>query len=302
MHITPFKMTQISWPSQKNAEYSSQIQNRVFIVGCPRSGTTLLQGLLTAHPKIISFPESHFFSSLIIPKWSHLLGIGSPQARQKLDKLISHLALKNARKLPEKTWRVSNYIAYFTALLDNAALAGERSIWIEKSPEHLHQISFIEKHVPNAKFIHIVRNGSDVVASLYDVAAKYQQQWDGPWSIERCVHWWVRDVKTSLKHHSKDNHLVIKYETLVIDTERQLSELCQFLEVDFDSVMLKEYQSTKNQIVKKDEPWKAAVDQNIQNLNSQKFYNLFDESQRDYILKSLKEAFSSQELAEIQNI
>ncbi|MGL4503377.1 MAG: sulfotransferase family protein, partial [Planktothrix sp.] len=40
------------------------IKNRIFLVGCPRSGTTLLQSLLAAHPQIASFPESHFFQSL----------------------------------------------------------------------------------------------------------------------------------------------------------------------------------------------------------------------------------------------
>ena len=42
-----------------------KIKDRIFIVGCPRSGTTLLQSLLAAHPQIHSFPETHFFPNTI---------------------------------------------------------------------------------------------------------------------------------------------------------------------------------------------------------------------------------------------
>jgi len=40
------------------------IKTRAFLVGCPRSGTTLLQAMLFAHPEIYSFPETNFFLSL----------------------------------------------------------------------------------------------------------------------------------------------------------------------------------------------------------------------------------------------
>ena len=45
-----------------------EIQKRIFIVGCPRSGTTLLQSLLLKHNEITSFPESHFFSRTFLGK------------------------------------------------------------------------------------------------------------------------------------------------------------------------------------------------------------------------------------------
>ena len=60
-------------------------KQRIFLVGCPRSGTTLLQSLLAAHPDITSFPESHFFRHLIDNRrWLHrTFGIASKRARTR---------------------------------------------------------------------------------------------------------------------------------------------------------------------------------------------------------------------------
>ena len=51
---------------QDNRSNTRAILSRIFLVGCPRSGTTLTQSLLAAHPMVASFPESHFFSHLLV--------------------------------------------------------------------------------------------------------------------------------------------------------------------------------------------------------------------------------------------
>ncbi|MGK7902165.1 MAG: sulfotransferase, partial [Hormoscilla sp.] len=57
--------------------------------------------------------------------------------------------------------------------------------------------------------------------------------------------------------------------------------------IAFDEVMLKDYGAIAQQVVRKDETWKASVGEPIRNANGKKFYELFDEGQRDYILKAL---------------
>jgi hypothetical protein len=65
------------------------------------------------------------------------------------------------------------YTKAFIKILDEITLENGKSSWLEKTPEHLGQINYIERWVQRAKFIHIIRNGDDVVASLYEVAQKY---------------------------------------------------------------------------------------------------------------------------------
>lgn len=87
------------------------IQARLFLVGCPRTGTTLIQSLLAAHSQIASFPESHL-------------------------------------------------------LLAGGGTRWGQTIWLEKTPLHLLYIKQFEQFIPGVKFIHLLRNGADVVASL----------------------------------------------------------------------------------------------------------------------------------------
>ena len=63
---------------------------RLFVVGCPRSGTTLLQCLLGAHSQIISLPETAYFADLISGQRSRrLLGIASPAQKDRYKKFLS---------------------------------------------------------------------------------------------------------------------------------------------------------------------------------------------------------------------
>ncbi|HEY9694672.1 MAG TPA: sulfotransferase [Oculatellaceae cyanobacterium] len=65
-------------------------KTRLFLVGCPRSGTTLLQSLLVAHPEILSFPESHFFRSLLEYRtpWRIKLKIASSKTKPRLKQFL----------------------------------------------------------------------------------------------------------------------------------------------------------------------------------------------------------------------
>lgn len=70
-----------------------KIEGRFFIVGFPRSGTTLLQSLLAAHPQIASFPESYFFPNAVEKKGLRILGISSLKAKENLQKFLNNIKL-----------------------------------------------------------------------------------------------------------------------------------------------------------------------------------------------------------------
>jgi hypothetical protein len=270
---------------------NSPIKTRIFLVSCPRSGTTLLQSLLAAHPEVASFPESHLFQNLWMYRWSRLFGLASFRGREQLNWFLREIDQeKLQQQLPKNARFIRQYGKVLQAALDNATQAQGKSIWLEKSPEHVCYIRYIEASVADAKFIHLIRNGSDVVASLYDVTRKYRQPdvWgDEPWELDKCIHHWVRSIQLGRPYYHKPNHILVRYEKLVENPESILRELCDFIETSFNPIMLEDYGKTAEKVILKNEAWKASVAQPINNANSTKFYQLFTQEQQQYILNNL---------------
>ena len=261
----------------------------------PRSGTTLLQSLLAAHPEITSFPESHIFKDLVVHHkpgawiWGNVLGLVKPRGVARFNSFLQAIDQEQLRScLPKNAVFVRQYALAFIEILDIVTEQQGRSIWIEKTPQHLHCVDYIEKVIPEVKFIHIIRNGADVVASQYDAATKNPEVWKGRQSIDNCVDLWIKDVQTNLKHLHKSNHILVKYEQLVKDAQSVLEEICKFLEIPFTDIMLQQYTKTAEQLILKRElPWKNTVAEPICNTNGTKFYKLFDEQQRQHIMNRL---------------
>lgn len=263
---------------------------RLFLVGCPRSGTTLLQSLLGSHPEIASFPESHFFNHLFAhsePK-RRRLGLVSRRAKPSLLKFLKESGCDDYR-LPAFIFWPSQLTREFSKVLDQLAAQQEKTIWIEKTPTHLYHLDYIAQYIKQSKFIHIIRKGEDTVASLYDVRKKYPKQWaNEPASVELSVDRWINDVSISLQYADMPNHLLVSYEDLVADTQLMLAQICQFVGVAFVPEMLVRYSAIAQKVSLAREPWKAGVVSPIHNANSTKFYSLFNASEQEYILQRTK--------------
>lgn len=266
---------------------------RLFLVGCPRSGTTLLQSLLAAHSQIASFPESHFFRYLLGNRstWRTKLRIPSPLARQRFDEFLTEVGHPELKKyLPKTSVFTRQYVKEFIRVLDELTQQQGKNLWLEKTPGNLYYISYIEKRVPGAKFIHLVRNGADVVTSLYDVTHQYPEEWRGAWDLDRCIRQWIKDVRLSLNHLHKPNHILIQYEQLIDNQPLVLAELCNFIGVDYEPTMLEDYQKVAKNVILPSESWKVSVQQGIYNTSGKKFNQLFNEDQKEYILQELSAA------------
>jgi LPS sulfotransferase NodH len=286
--------------------------DRVFLVGIVRSGTTLLQSLLAAHSRITSFPETMFFRFLVgerlawwrgkppttvaekarcaISRLSERLGLAHPKARERVSTLLAEVRRPDLQALfPLKGRSMRRQADAFAQILDRLARDKGKTVWVEKSPEHIAYVDLIERHVRPVRFIHLVRNGADVVASIYDAAQKYPgTHWGAHWgTVDRCIAQWNEAVRLTQKHMHKPNHHVVTYERLVEDTPAVLAELCDFLGVPFEESMLQGYAKAANQLVRNKRGWQAGVFQPIHNTNATKFFELFDEKQRRYILQRL---------------
>lgn len=267
------------------------IQGRIFLVGCPRSGTTLLQSMIAAHPKIASFPESHFFEHLNASwPWGLVFGLASRRAQSQIEKFLRAISEEEMQQcVPEKAWFSQQYASGFIEVLDTVTQKQGKSLWLEKTPQHIHQIPSIEKFVKNAKFIHLIRNGTDVVSSLYEASRKHPEKtWGGPWDIDKCIQTWTKDVEVSRNHLNQSNHRLVRYEHLVEDPQSVLKKLCEFIGVEFDEKMLQDYGEAAKQVVREHEwAWKSSAGEPIRNANGEKFAKLFDQGQREYIIQQV---------------
>jgi hypothetical protein len=287
------------------------IQNRVFLVGIVRSGTTLLQSLLAAHSQITSFPETMFFRFLageplawwrgkppatvwqkLRCAWSRLrerVGLGNQRAGERVRALLAEVNRPELQVMFPGGRSMRRLSAAFVEILDRLTLDHGKTIWVEKSPEHIAYVDLIERYVQPVRFIHLVRNGADVVASIYDAAQKYPDtHWKKNWgTVDQCIAQWNEAVRLTRLHMHKPNHHPVTYERLVEDTPGVLAEVCDFLGVPFEQGMLEGYKSAAERIVRNKSGWQAGVFKPIQNTNSTKFFQLFDEQQRRIILERL---------------
>jgi hypothetical protein len=291
-----------------------KIKKRIFLVGCPRSGTTFLQGLIARHPDITTFPETHFYYYLKPSKpWLYKLGVASILARPRFETFLQEIHREDLIKFfPPYFFTIKHISDIFVKTLDYLTLEEEKTIWLDKTPSNLYFIDMIEKYVSEPHFIHIIRNGEDVVASLYEIFTKYPELWgkdliqnpkylkylwnkfkylwkkpdtgfDDKKILNKCINTWKKSIKTSKLYFGNKNHHFISYEQIKNNPEIHLRLIYDFIGVSYE-----EESSGKvplHNIILDKEPWKKNYDPTGQ----KKFDTFFDKEKKDYITEKISQ-------------
>ena len=267
------------------------IVKRVFVVGCPRSGTTLVQSLLAAHPDVASFPETHFFHHLRafrlrFPRPHVVRG----DERRTLEDLLARIERPDlAARLPRRA-SASGWIDAFVRTLDAVAEDAGAAVWVEKTPGHLGYVDRIARTVPDARFVHVVRPGPDVVASMVEASRAHPEGWGGVRRPEDGARRWLRDLAMTEACAGHPAHVVVCYERLVADPGGEAARLCAALGLAPAASLLADRASAAAGLVDAGERWKAGVFEDVRSAPAGKFETLLSPPERARVLAILGDA------------
>lgn len=221
----------------------------VFIVGSPRSGTTLMRLLLNAHPDIAIPHETGVYTLIfnrpiywkLLPAYFFLkrvsfykkLNVGFKEATKHLA-FFDRLSIKNI----------------INALFENYAWSNGKKYWGEKTPMHFRFIHQIKKHYPQSTVVFMIRDPRAVVASSKRYINE-KREGDDFWitgNMQEILNIWSFSVRYAIKY--KHQIYLLKYETLVDEPETTLKSICRQLGVKYSNSMMEFYLNSEKQIPK----------------------------------------------------
>ncbi|QNK02837.1 tetratricopeptide repeat-containing sulfotransferase family protein [Dyella telluris] len=193
----------------------------VFVVGFPRSGTTLLEQVLDAHPGLQSMDENPFFN--------RLAGILGNHDRRILDDL-SVLRQFDVDELRKR----------YHAMVDERIQRNWDARLVDKNPLNMQWLPMMVRLFPQAKFVLAVRHPCDVLLSCYMQSFRSSALAAACGSLERLAHAYVETMQCWLDEVAilQPSVMVSRYEDLVDDFPQQVSRIAAFLELEDSAPML----------------------------------------------------------------
>ena len=205
----------------------------IFIVGCPRSGTTVLRDLLRSHPRLTFPRESGGLAGLYRLH-------GDPRSNREARLLASDFLGPygvrewNLSLRPADLEHGRSFTEVIAPVYEAWARSQGKPRWGDKTPQHVLAIPLLARLFPDSQFVHILRDGRDVALSLAG------QLW-GQKSAYTAARYWRRCVEAGLEDGralGAGRYHELTYEDLLATSDPVLRSLCSFLGEDFDPVLL----------------------------------------------------------------
>jgi hypothetical protein len=205
-----------------NLDYAGD--NLIFVVGCPRSGTTWVQRLLATHPCVRTGQESDLFDMYV-----------GPQLRAWRQELRDDTSGRGGVGLTcyftdgEFQPILKEYLLRLLTPMVGELKPGE--LFVEKTPSHVLYASEIHELLPGARFIHVLRDARDTVASLLGASRGWGRAW-APRRAADAAGTWVTHVSAGQRAacHLPDSQFTqVRYEALQSDGYHVMRDLVQWL-------------------------------------------------------------------------
>ena len=208
----------------------------VFIVGSPRSGTSLLRNMLNRHPSLAICGETQF-NHYVYKRRRAFGDLGNLRNRQRLiDEYLSirriqRLGIDIPRLKEKLVSEATSYPAAFACLVRSYAESTGKERWGEKTPQHALISELLCEWFPGAAILHILRDPRDTVASLQHM----------PWASNSVItnaRTWLACNLAARNSSHRPEYLLVRYETLVAQPEMELARICAHLGEAYAPAML----------------------------------------------------------------
>jgi hypothetical protein len=226
----------------------------VFIVGSPRSGTTLLRRVVNAHSWIAVPPETHW-----VPEFYKRRTGLTPEGlvtEELVRALIGHPKFVNLGMTPGELRGLlgpgepPDYASFVSRIYGRCAAAHGKPLAGDKTPNYVRQIFVLHDLWPRARFIHLIRDGREVGLSLLDWKRKNTRMAElfPTWAedpVTTAALCWARDVRRGRDRGRPLGPALyreIRYEDLVHHPADEARDLCSFLEIPYEAGMLEFHQ------------------------------------------------------------
>lgn len=211
----------------------------VFVVGCPRSGTTVLYHmLLSAGGFAVYRTETNVFN-LLVPRFG---GMRSREDRQKLmaewrNSLLFDVSGLDADEITRQiVEECHNGGDFLRLMMGEIARKQGVSRWADCTPEHLLYMEEIKREIPDALFLHIIRDGRDVALSYLKQRWAYPLPWDhGEQLSVAGLYWsWIVNRGRECGRRLGASYQEVRFEELVTHPKETLARLGKLIDHDLD--------------------------------------------------------------------
>ena len=225
--------------NDKLSQLSGKVKTPVFLLGAPRSGTSLAYSVL-----LVSGQFPHYKAE------THLLDICKPlygdiSNRRKRDRFLCgwvasqqfrRSGLDGARFLDSANRHFANYGEFLGMFMEQVARAQGKERWLEKTPEHIFEVRNLVEWFPDARFLHVIRDGRDVALSLRNKGWVSSRSSDPVYQLISAARFWYRAMEFGnwLRDAAGDRYMEFRYEDLVCRNQKLLDRLNAFIGTDLD--------------------------------------------------------------------
>ena len=228
----------------------------IFIVGCDRSGTTLLRLMLNKSPVLYITPETEFLMTLknnqelygdfsqIYQRYFFIRDLQTNKATSKTYTFpVFDLTVEEAAQAIEAV-SPTDFSGAAQAIFKASANKRNKQRWGDKTPHQVENITALAEVFPDAQFVHIIRDGRDVAISMRKAG----------WlkgNMLTIAEYWQTKVKAGItagKTLGKDRYGEIYYERLLQQPTATLKALCNWLGLEYTPQMLEYYHDASSNI------------------------------------------------------
>ncbi|MGH7197346.1 MAG: sulfotransferase family protein [Candidatus Omnitrophota bacterium] len=210
-----------------------------FIVGCGRSGTALLRLMLDAHPDLSIPPETGFIPAVIKIRFHW-----GDRRRAFYQTVTDFHTWDNFNLSKEELYRGLLCREPFTipdglrSFYRAYANRFGKKRWGDKTPSYGLHLAKIQKLLPEARFIHVIRDGRDVALSMREL------WWAPGGKMTQLARYWADQVRRTRAEGRRVLHYFeVRYEDLVRNTRAELERICAYLDLPFSGKTEKYYEN-----------------------------------------------------------